>query len=194
VTADELDASAYVVLALIARHGPMTPYELKARVEESVGFHWPIPHAQLYRNPPRLADQGLLEERAERHGRRRRVFHLTPAGREALQAWLADPHAAQPQTRDPSLLKLAFVDLSPPARLAALAAAQAAQHREWLALYQARRAAIDPADEAALSRSRLLALGILHEQAYVTFWESLAANPDQVAPSAPTDPRAVPSR
>src|SRR4051812_31531086 len=101
--AEELSPSAYVVLGLIARHGPMTPYELKARVEDSVGFYWPILHAQLYRAPPRLAAMGLLEERAEEHGRRRRVFHLTAAGREVVQRWLADPNASPPETRNPSL-------------------------------------------------------------------------------------------
>lgn len=60
-----LSMSAYTVLGLIARHGPMTPYELKARVEQSVAYFWPIPHAQLYRDPPRLAEMGLLTEEAE---------------------------------------------------------------------------------------------------------------------------------
>jgi DNA-binding PadR family transcriptional regulator len=172
--ADELSPSAYVVLGLIARHGPMTPYELKARVEGSVGHYWPIPHAQLYRDPPRLVEQGLLVERAEEHGRRRRVFHLTDAGREVLARWLADPHAPQPETRNPSLLKLTFADLGPPDQEAALARTQAAQHREWLDRYRKRRAEIDPEQPDALARTRLIDLGILHEQAYVTFWEELA--------------------
>jgi DNA-binding PadR family transcriptional regulator len=175
--AEELSPSAYVVLGLIARHGPMTPYELKARVEDSVGYYWPIPHAQLYRDPPRLAALGLLEERAEEHGRRRRVFHLTAAGREVVQRWLEDPNTAPPETRNPSLLKLTFADLGPPEQVAALARTQAAQHREWLDSYRKLRAELDPSRADALSRSRLLELGILHEQAYVTFWESLADNP-----------------
>jgi DNA-binding PadR family transcriptional regulator len=173
----DLSSSAYVVLGLIARHGPMTPYELKTRVEQSVGFFWPIPHAQLYRDPPRLAELGLLAEEAEDHGRRRRVFRLTDLGREVLREWLARPGTAQPETRDPALLKLAFVDLGSPSDVVALARSQAAQHRQWLDLYRARRAALDPVDPATLSRSRLLALGILHEQAFVDFWESLAADP-----------------
>ena len=99
---EELSPSAYVVLGLIARHGPMTPYELKTWVEDSVSRYWPIPHAQLYRDPPRLAERGLLQERAEEHGRRRRVFHLTDAGRDVLERWLADPHTPPPETRNPS--------------------------------------------------------------------------------------------
>lgn len=175
---DQVSSSAYVVLGLIARHGPMTPYELKARVEESVGYYWPIPHAQLYRDPPRLAEQGLLEERAEEHGRRRRVFHLTEAGREVLTRWLADPATPPPETRNAALLKLAFVDLSPSDRARALAGTQADQHRGWLATYRRLRAEIDPDAPDALARSRLLDLGIGHEQAYVAFWEALAKEGD----------------
>jgi hypothetical protein len=41
-TDPDLSRSEYVVLALIARYGPMTPYELKDRVTQSVGVFWPI--------------------------------------------------------------------------------------------------------------------------------------------------------
>jgi DNA-binding PadR family transcriptional regulator len=173
--------SGYVVLGLIARHGAMTPYELKARVEESVQYFWPIPHAQLYRIPARLAELGLLHEETETEGRRRRVFHLTEAGREALDRWLGDPHAPEPETRDPAQLKLFFADLGDPADVVALAKARAAQHRRWLELYQSFRAGIDPTDEARrLSRARILRLAVAHEQAYVDYWESLAADPESL--------------
>jgi DNA-binding PadR family transcriptional regulator len=181
----ELSPSAYVVLGLLARHGPMTPYELKARVEESVGFFWPIPHAQLYRDPPRLAALGLLTEEAEEHGRRRRIFHLNDSGRAELASWLAASETTDPESRDPAQLKLFFADLSDASNVITLATAQVARHREWLGLYRTRHAALDPADPATLSRSRILALAILHEQAYVDFWESLVADPGRLdAPQA----------
>ena len=171
----------HIVLGLIARHGPMTPYELKARVEDGVDYFWPIPHAQLYRVPVRLTAAGLLREEAEDGGRRRRVFHLTDAGSAELRRWLADPHDAEPETRDPSQLKLYFADLGGPGDVVALARAQAAQHRRWRDTYLQHRADTDASDGVeALSRSRILRLGILHEQAYVDFWEWLAANPDRV--------------
>jgi DNA-binding PadR family transcriptional regulator len=179
----ELSAPAYVVLGLIERHGSMTPYELKGRVEESVDYFWPIPHAQLYRIPARLSELGLLREEAEQTGRRRRVFRLTDAGRAALRAWLADPHAPEPETRDPAQLKLFFADLGDPGDVVALAREQAKQHRYWLDLYSGRRAELARSGEGRLeSRARILRLGILHEQAYVDFWESLAADPGRLDP------------
>ncbi|MGW3040997.1 helix-turn-helix transcriptional regulator [Kitasatospora sp. NPDC001159] len=151
---------------------------LKARVESSVGHYWPIPHAQLYRDPPRLAELGLLREEAEEHGRRRRVFHLTDAGHHALLGWLADPATPEPETRNPALLKLTFADLGAPGQVAALARAQAAQHRHWRDTYRQLRERLDPDAPDTQARTRLITLGIAHEQSYVAFWEALAADPD----------------
>ncbi|NKY86627.1 PadR family transcriptional regulator [Nocardia veterana] len=181
-----LGAQDHIVLGLIARHGPLTPYELKARMEESVDYFWPIPHAQLYRIPARLAERGLLHEEAEETGRRRRVFQLTDAGREALRAWLADPHCPPPETRDPAQVKLFFADLGEPQDVVALARQQAAEHRHWLDRYRALRDDIDPDDTVrSQSRSRILELGIGHEQAYVDFWSELAERPDRTRPNDP---------
>ncbi|MEV6772261.1 PadR family transcriptional regulator [Nocardia sp. NPDC051030] len=175
----DLGPQDQIVLGLIARHGPLTPYELKAKIEDSVDYFWPIPHAQLYRVPPRLADQGLLHEETEDSGRRRRIFHLTEAGREALTHWLADPSSPPPETRDPAQLKLFFADLGDPKDVVALARTQATEHRRWLDLYRKLHAEIDPTDPTqATSRARILSLGIKHEQAYVDYWEDLAANPE----------------
>ncbi|MEV0369811.1 PadR family transcriptional regulator [Streptomyces sp. NPDC050636] len=177
----EYSPARYVVLGLIARHGPMTPYELKARVEDDIQPFWPILHAQLYRIPPELAQAGLLREEAEAGGRRRRIFHLTDDGRTALERWVADPDTGEPETRDPAQLKLFFADLGAPADIVALATQQAAQHRKWLTHYQSLRAELEPAEDSRQSaRARLLRLGVLHEQTYVDFWESLAADPERL--------------
>ena len=168
-----LSRSEAVVLGLIARHGPMTPYELKARVAQSVGFLWPIPHAQLYRDAPRLAERGFLDENAEDHGRRRRRFAITPAGREALRAWLGDEPTSEAQIRDPALLRLAFADLGSSEALAALARAQAAEHRRWDEEYGRRLARLDPDDPATPSRLRVLRAGRAIESAYAAFWDEL---------------------
>lgn len=171
--ADDMPVSGYVVLGLIARYGPMTPYDLKAALARSIGWYWPIPHAQLYRYPARLAGFGLLAERAEEFGRRRRVFHLTDAGRAALAAWLASAQAADLETRDPAAVKLALADLVDPEPVAELARDQARRHRAWLAFYQERRAALDASAADSLSRARMLALGIAISQAYTDYWQSL---------------------
>ncbi|MEV7379413.1 PadR family transcriptional regulator [Streptomyces lydicus] len=177
----EYSPARYVVLGLIAWHGPMTPYELKSRVEDDIQPFWPILHAQLYRIPAELAQAGLLREEAETAGRRRRIFHLTDDGRTALARWLADPDTPEAETRDPAQLKLFFADLGEPADIVALATRQAARHRDWLAHYTALRAGLDPAaDPRQRARARLLRLGVLHERAHAEFWESVAARPERL--------------
>jgi DNA-binding PadR family transcriptional regulator len=169
-----LSRSEYVVLGLIARYGAMSPYELKARVAESIGFFWPIPHAQLYRDPSRLAALGLLEETPERTGRRRRMFAITVAGLAELARWLADEHTSETQIRDPALLKLAFADLANDDDLTSLAAAQAAMHERWLQEYGQRIEALNADDPATPARRHLLTLGRAIETAYTDFWGRLA--------------------
>ena len=44
---------------------PVDLYDLKRFVQLSVGHFWPFPHTQLYAEPARLAEAGLLEETRE---------------------------------------------------------------------------------------------------------------------------------
>jgi PadR family transcriptional regulator AphA len=167
-----LSPSSYLVLGLIARHGPMTPYELKTRSAESVGHFWSFPHAQLYNEPDRLARSGLLGEERETEGRRRRTFHLLPAGRKALEEWLADPETEHAQLRDPALLKLSLSGLGGPKDIQRLAERQLEVHRERLADY--RRRAAELGDEAGEHARRLLLdIGQRIEEAHVDFWGNI---------------------
>lgn len=164
---------SYLVLGELARHGAATPYDLKRWVGLSVGNFWSFPHAQLYKEPPRLAAAGLLAEEREVGGRRRRVFAITDAGRAALAAWLARPATALTELRDPGLLQLAFLDQGAPGDLRELAAARARVHREHLALY--RGFAALPEDEIVWSLRRTLEVGLAWETMVAEFWERLLA-------------------
>ena len=54
----KLTPTSYVVLGLVAQAGEATPYDLKRKVAQSVGFVWSFPHAQLYTEPERLTRAG----------------------------------------------------------------------------------------------------------------------------------------
>src|ERR1700751_4935252 len=131
-----LTPTSYVVLGLLELlGGEATPYELKRAAAISVGNLWSLHHAQLYTEPEHLATAGLVSERREQTGRRRRRYSLTPAGREALRAWREQPTNAFTELRDPGLLQLFFgADPAP------LAAVQLAVHERKLAEYEALRA------------------------------------------------------
>ena len=162
-----LTYTSYIVLGLVELSGEATPYELKQAAAGSVGNFWSMQHAQFYTEPERLAGAGLLTERREEGGRRRKRYRLTKAGAEALEAWRREPTAELGELRNPGLLKLFFGAAVQP-----LAEAQLAAHREQLARYEWIRSQ-DSGDGPPGPRATLDA-GIAHEGEWVAYWERLA--------------------
>ena len=80
-----LTGTSFAVLSLLDVLGPSSPYDLKQALEKSVENFWPVPHTTFYAEPTRLARGGFLSERQEAGGRRRKLYSLTDAGREALR-------------------------------------------------------------------------------------------------------------
>jgi PadR family transcriptional regulator AphA len=151
---------------MLARAGEATPYGLKRMVAASVGNLWSVQHAQLYSEPARLAEAGLVTEEREEGGRRRRRYRLTDRGRAALREWLASPTRAFTELRDPGLLQLFFGAEPGP-----LARAQLEMHEDKLREYEALREQIG--EEPAGVRLALEA-GIGHEREWLRFWRRLA--------------------
>ena len=120
-----LTSTSYVVLGMLDWLGPSTPYRLKRVLAGSVQDFFPVPHTSFYAEPARLAEAGLLAERVEVGGRRRRTFELTGRGRAALAAWLEEPETRFGEFRFPGMLKI-FFGADP----AGFAGAQARHHAE----------------------------------------------------------------
>lgn len=102
----KLTGTSYAVLAVLAEFGEMTSYDIKQAMESSIQNFWPVPHTTAYEEPARLAAAGYLSAKQEEEGRRRRVYSLTKAGREALDEWASEPKTAPPQLRDEVMLKV----------------------------------------------------------------------------------------
>jgi PadR family transcriptional regulator, regulatory protein AphA len=167
-----LGPTSYLVLGLVAMSGPSTPYDLKRYVQITVGNFWPFPHTQLYAEPARLAEAGLLEETREQTGRRRRHYTITTAGRQRLSEWLSEPVSSPTEYRDLGLLKFFFAELAQPRDVIALAHEQAAAQRAQLAHYEAilERFANRP-EQAA--RARVAELGVRLARTAAEFWEDI---------------------
>jgi DNA-binding PadR family transcriptional regulator len=163
-----LTPTSYIVLGLLDRLGPSTPYELKQAHAIGIGNFWTVQHAQFYSEPERLVAAGLLTEEREEGGRRRRRYTVTAAGREALRAWLATPTGELTvELRDPGLLKL-HLDADP----GPLAEAQLEAHRAKLAAYEAVAAGASETSDSGPWRT--LQAGLGHEREWVRFWEEIA--------------------
>lgn len=176
----QLTPTSYLVLGLIAREGPSTPYDLKRHVTTTIGHFWSFPHALLYKEPPRLKELGLLTEEREADGRRRRLFSITDAGHRALRSWLARPSQQPTELRDLGLLQLFFADLEP-ATTGAIANEQLVLHRAQLAVYEEGRAATPRGPRSTSPtvehwRGVTLRMGLLYERAAVEFWGAVAAS------------------
>ena len=177
-----LTATSYLVLGLLAREGPSTPYDLERHVRATLGNFWSFPHTLLYSEPPRLQTLGLVTETRETEGRRRRVFTITAAGVDALGAWLDQPSGAPTELRDLGLLQLFFADLASAEAKLRIAEQQLAIHRTKLSAYQEderleHRPGAPGKGERTVEhwRGETLRMGLLYEGAAVDFWERVVS-------------------
>lgn len=162
-----LTPTSYVVLGLLELlGGEATPYELKGAAASTVGDLWSLHHAQVYGEPERLASAGLVQERREQTGRRRRRYSLTPSGRAALEAWRSQPTDALTELRDLGLLQL-FFGADP----REVAKAQLGAHERKLAEYE--EVHREGADDKPTGPALALMAGIGHEREWVRFWRGL---------------------
>ncbi|MEY2570028.1 MAG: hypothetical protein QOE63_378 [Acidimicrobiaceae bacterium] len=182
-----LTPTSYLVLGLVRSFPGSTSYDLKAIVAGSIGYFWSFPHSQLYAEPARLVELGLLDEDREHSGRKRRRYSITDAGVEALDRWLSVPEQGTTEIRDLGLLQLFFGGAAGPDRVRALAAVQIAAHESRLAEYTeiADRAASDrgaPEHQAGDTHMfATLAMGLRFERAALTFWRDVEAGADELA-------------
>jgi PadR family transcriptional regulator AphA len=172
----QLNPVSCLVLGLIGLRGHSTPYDLKKAISRSVSYFWPFPHSQLYGEPERLVEAGLLSRKSEESGRRRKLYRLTRKGDAALKQWLKTPPGVFFEMRDMAVLQLFFSEFTSEQNLVALAKDQARVARERLATY----AQIEQAYLPRMGRNRRmmpLYLGIRMAKVYLEFWDDIAKNP-----------------
>jgi PadR family transcriptional regulator AphA len=164
----KLTPTSYIVLGLLDAAAPheSTPYDLKQMMAVSVDNFWSTPHAQVYREPERLATGGHVTERREDSGRRRRFYAITDRGRTALDAWRHTAPDDLPELRDAGVLKV-FFGADPHTA----ATHQIAVHEAKLAEYQHLRDQI--AGHVPSGQLLALDIGIAHAQAMLGIWRGL---------------------
>ena len=90
-TGARLTTTSYAILGLLAVQ-PWSTYELTRQMEWSYGRFWPRARSKLYEEPKKLEALGLASSTPGRVGRRaRKVYSITPAGRQALARWHGEP-------------------------------------------------------------------------------------------------------
>jgi PadR family transcriptional regulator AphA len=117
---------------------PMTGYEIRQRIQDSVGNFWSESFGQIYPSLTKLHKQGMVH--AEESGKLgRKVYSLTPLGKERVHQWVMQ----MPQPRKPRnemLLKLFFANMGETAK----AREQVVVTRERFAMDLLRFVALEP--------------------------------------------------
>ncbi len=101
----------YALLGLLseeARHG----YELKAAFEELLGGSWPLNIGQVYTTLARLERDGFVRSKVvpQELVPDRKVYEITPTGREELAIWLTEPARGPVRLRDELFVKVLIQD------------------------------------------------------------------------------------
>jgi DNA-binding PadR family transcriptional regulator len=96
----------YVFLSFLTM-GPMTAYDIKKFMAESVSNFWSAAHSQVYQQAARLTRDGYVRQREVAGPRLKRRLSLTAKGREAVIEWLRSP-AKPPEIFSELLVKVFF--------------------------------------------------------------------------------------
>jgi len=91
---------------------PMSGYDIRSYVQQSIGFFWQESYGQIYPGLRRLHEKKLISKKQAREtrGPKRYVYSITAKGKATLAEWLAtepDPELV----RHELLLKLYFGDM-----------------------------------------------------------------------------------
>lgn len=104
--------TSYALLSLLVidseNQDGLTGYELKQRADVTLRFYWVAPAmSQIYTELGRLTTHACVNVDEDVEGRRTtRRFRITPAGRDALDAWLRTPADDFPVLKHPVALRL----------------------------------------------------------------------------------------
>lgn len=93
-------------LLAVLDEGPSYGLQLKNEFEARTGGVWPLNVGQVYTTLRRLQRDGFVEADSSDAVESQKVYALTLAGRERLDAWFRQPAAGDPPAREELVLKL----------------------------------------------------------------------------------------
>ncbi|MFD0902846.1 helix-turn-helix transcriptional regulator [Actinomadura sediminis] len=115
-----LPATAWAVLGMLSFGEELTGYEIRKWAEHILRFfYWSPAMSQIYAELKRLEKAGYATSRTDvaGDGRPRRVYAITPDGRDALAAWAADAPIGPPVLKHGPALRVWLGHLAGPERL-----------------------------------------------------------------------------
>jgi DNA-binding PadR family transcriptional regulator len=105
-----MPTTSYILLGMLSAQ-ERSGYDLKLLLDKQVHHvYWSPAKSQIYGELRRLEQAGLatMTEVEQTNRPDKRLYRITPAGREALQQWLASPDVEPDVFKSPLLLHLFF--------------------------------------------------------------------------------------
>jgi DNA-binding PadR family transcriptional regulator len=171
----------HAILGLLAIR-PMSGYELKRIIDESVGHFWTADQSQIYRTLAGLVDDDLASRRTVVQDDRPNL-HLhaaTQDGLAELDRWLASPLQAPPM-REPFLARLFFADRLPTDEVRELLNARRQEANELLAALEAIAISQESSGLGHVLRSATQTYGIAHAKAELDWLDEVERQVDEVS-------------
>jgi len=172
----ELTTTSYAVLSILALRDHST-YDIARQMAISMHYMWPRAESNVYAEPKRLVDAGLVDAREEWNGSRKRtVYAITDAGRAALARWLATP-SARSRYESEAAVKVFFAENGSVQDMLATIRGLAAESEEVIRLYLGiadRYAGGDGQYPQRFGLSALAARLLLEQHAATMRWASWA--------------------
>ncbi len=99
----------HAILGLL-HYQDMHGYRIKRHMEQHFGHMWSINYGQIYPNLRKMEEEGLVtkQEVSRSGGPSRKLYSITPAGKEAFAEWLVSDPQGTMLLRDPFLLRFVF--------------------------------------------------------------------------------------
>lgn len=104
----------YVILGLLSLR-PLTIYDINKALQKSISLFYSASFGSITAALSKMLHKGwVTSETKVEGGRNKRLFSLTPQGRQTFHAWLASAIPPE-QVKDPALTRVFFLGLLPAA-------------------------------------------------------------------------------
>lgn len=105
----KINNSYHAILGILSI-GPMSGYQIRAWVDEGVGYFWEIDYKQIYTTLKRLVAEGLATFEVVKTSNRpeSKIYKLTEQGIQKFRKWLLEPVNNGKYETNELMLKLFF--------------------------------------------------------------------------------------
>jgi PadR family transcriptional regulator, regulatory protein AphA len=171
----------YILLGFL-NYQPLTGYELKQAIDESISHFWHAHHSQIYTMLRQMEGEGLVSSELLQQESLpdRRVYTILPAGQQALKTWLNQTQTEVSQVKEDLLVRIFFSAQRDPQMVLTELRLQCELHQAKLATYHAIRehmTAQAPQMDPSLKRDQqfwrlTLDMGMGYEEMYISWLQS----------------------